>query len=327
MDRIDFVIPWVDGSDRAWIEERRKYRDDDTTDSVRYRDWGILRYYFRGVEKFAPWVGKVFFITWGHIPEWMNTDNEKLCIISHRDYIPAKYLPTFSSHTIELNLFRIKTLSNRFVYFNDDFFLIRPVMERDFFVGDKPCDMAVLYPGYVAGTDSEFDHILLNDAELFSRHFDINKLKKDSPDLWFNPVYGHHLIKNICMFPFPYFTGFMLIHQPQSIKKSTMKEVWQKEWETLDATSSRKFRSTSDVNQYVFRYWQLGKKDFHPINLMKRGRFFSLNDRLNYTEILNSGFKTITLNDSDPCIDYSVVKRKLIKAFQTILPEKSSFEL
>ena len=33
MDKIDFVIPWVDGNDPAWIAQRKKYlpdtRDDD----------------------------------------------------------------------------------------------------------------------------------------------------------------------------------------------------------------------------------------------------------------------------------------------------------
>lgn len=36
----------------------------------RYRDWGIFHYWFRGVEKFAPWVRKVYFVTWRHLPEW-----------------------------------------------------------------------------------------------------------------------------------------------------------------------------------------------------------------------------------------------------------------
>lgn len=35
---------------------------------IRYRDWENLKYWFRGVETFAPWVNKVYFITYGHIP-------------------------------------------------------------------------------------------------------------------------------------------------------------------------------------------------------------------------------------------------------------------
>ncbi len=46
---IDFVIPWVDGSDPEWIAEFNKYapkekrRKTDASEQ-RYRDYGLLRY-------------------------------------------------------------------------------------------------------------------------------------------------------------------------------------------------------------------------------------------------------------------------------------------
>ena len=103
---IDFVIPWVDGSDPAWQKERdakaaqlgSMERCDNR--SERYRDWDNLRYWFRGVEKFAPWVHKIYFVTWGHLPEWLDVQHPKLVIVRHEDYIPKEYLPTFNSHTI-----------------------------------------------------------------------------------------------------------------------------------------------------------------------------------------------------------------------------------
>lgn len=126
MDKIDFVLPWVDGSDSAWIKQRNEYlgiKNDQTQDS-RFRDWENLQYWFRGVEKFAPWVNHIYFVTWGHIPSWLNTDHPKLTVVKHEDYIPKQYLPTFSSHPIELNMHRIRGLSEQFVYFNDDTFII-----------------------------------------------------------------------------------------------------------------------------------------------------------------------------------------------------------
>ena len=105
---IDIVIPWVDSSDPNWRKEKMNYDTDDslTTDNreIRYRDWGNLKYIFRGIEKYAPWVRKVHFITYGHLPKWLNVDNTRINIVKHSDYIPAEYLPTFSSHVIELNL-------------------------------------------------------------------------------------------------------------------------------------------------------------------------------------------------------------------------------
>lgn len=69
---IDFVVPWVDGSDPSWQAEIKKYKGDETlfsdTTDKRYRDWGLFKYWFRGVEKYAPWVNKVHLITCGHYP-------------------------------------------------------------------------------------------------------------------------------------------------------------------------------------------------------------------------------------------------------------------
>ena len=77
---IDFVMIWVDGNDPEWRKEKSKYDGKVVTASnseVRYRDWDNLQYWFRGVEKFAPWVNKIHFVTWGHLPEWLDTTNPK----------------------------------------------------------------------------------------------------------------------------------------------------------------------------------------------------------------------------------------------------------
>ena len=55
--------------------------------------------------------------------------------MNHRDFIPAEYLPTFNSNTIELNIHRIEGLADRFVLFNDDTFLTRGCRPEDFFAG------------------------------------------------------------------------------------------------------------------------------------------------------------------------------------------------
>ena len=101
---IDIVIPWVDPNDPAWQAEKRKYHDPGNEEAdareIRYRDWDNLKYVFRSIEKCAPWVRKVHFITCGQIPEWMNVNNPKLHLVNHTDYIPAEYLTTFSSQVI-----------------------------------------------------------------------------------------------------------------------------------------------------------------------------------------------------------------------------------
>ena len=115
-EKIDIVILWVDGNDPKWQKEKNKYLETKGDSKVnRFRDFDNLQYLFRGIEKYADWVNKVFFITWGHLPEWLNEKNEKLEIINHEDFIPKEYLPTFNSNVIEMNLHRIKNLSSHFI--------------------------------------------------------------------------------------------------------------------------------------------------------------------------------------------------------------------
>ena len=146
MGKIDFVITWVDGNDPCWIAEKQKWErsagflhEDDANSDCGYRpDYDMLRYWFRAVELFAPWVNKVFFVTCGQKPEWLNETCPKLKLVNHEDYIPSEYLPTFNSGVIELNYHRINDLSEYFVLFNDDMFLLQPLDEDYFFKSGKP---------------------------------------------------------------------------------------------------------------------------------------------------------------------------------------------
>ena len=138
--KIDFVITWVDGSDPVWDMQRQEtlrkqgiFVDESLDNSTaRYRDWDILKYWFRGVETFAPWSTKFILLTYGHLPKWLKKEHPKLHIVRHEDFIPAEFLPTFSSHPIEWNFHRIEWLTENFVYFNDDMFLIKKFLRKIF---------------------------------------------------------------------------------------------------------------------------------------------------------------------------------------------------
>ena len=95
---IDFVVTWVDGNDPEWQNTRAKFLGNitsgDNSGENRYRDWDLMRYWFRGVEKFAPWVRKVYFVTCGQKPEWLNAECSKLVLVDHKDYMPEEALPT-----------------------------------------------------------------------------------------------------------------------------------------------------------------------------------------------------------------------------------------
>ena len=104
---IDFVITWVDDKDSIWRAKKETYIEDGTSvgnTEVRYRDWDLMRYWFRGVEKNAPWVRNIFFVTDNQKPEWLRLEHPKLKWIKHTDFIPDEYLPTFNANAIEWNL-------------------------------------------------------------------------------------------------------------------------------------------------------------------------------------------------------------------------------
>lgn len=264
---VDIVIPWVDGSDPQWQAVRRDYRPQANMDSsdARYREWDLFRYWFRSAEQYAPWVRKIHLVTWGHLPEWLNTENPRLHIVRHQDFIPREYLPTFSSHTIELNMHRIPGLSDCFIYFNDDVYLMKPMHREDFFVGGTPVDSAVM--GIIKNTDpSNFmPYIMLNEMALINSRFSKRAVIRENPGKWFSPRYGlRGLLMNLYLLPWPDFTGLRNFHSCPAYRRETLEQVWQTFPNALHSTCLRKFRGREDVNQYLFRYWQLAVGNFIP---------------------------------------------------------------
>ncbi len=331
-DRIDFVVPWVDGQDPAWIEQIKRYEADSREDvkEERFRDWDNLRYWFRGVEKFAPWVGRIHFITWGHVPVWLNTANPKLHIVRHEDYMPEEIRPVFSSHPIELLMHRIEGLSERFVYFNDDIFLIDKVPETFFFQDGLPCDMLAFQPVVANPDNPVMSHIYLNNSLVLSRHFDKRANVKGQPGKYFKAGYPPlYFFYNLLELAFPLITGFYTVHGPSPFLKSTFEEVWEKEGELLRQTCRHRFRSEEDVNQYLFREWQKLSGNFRPRNVTRRFRYFNVEDHnpALLLAIRKQRADIICINDANRKIDFDRAKAEIIEAFEAILPEASSYEI
>lgn len=335
---IDVVIPWVDDSDPAWRAEKQRYSPEKGPASddgeARYRDWGTLKYVFRGIEKFMPWVNRVYFVTCGHVPEWLNLDAPKLVHVRHADYMPAEYLPTFSSHPIELNLHRIESLSEHFVYFNDDIYVTRPTDATSFFRAGRPVHPNELRPVSSASGDEVFPHIFLNNVMTINAYFDLKELIRQNPGKWFSPR-THSLktiYKNLFFSRYHYMPGLVSGHTPVPILKSTIEKMWELEYDKLDQTSRRKFRDIRDVSQFLFRYWQISTDLFVPIKGEDVGKCFPITAK-NADEICREIKKqhchTICLNDigqpEDPA-EFEEVKNKLLEALNHILPEKSGFE-
>lgn len=329
---IDFVITWVDGADCKWQKEKAAYKPEGEADDrpERYRDWEIMQFWFRGIEKYAPWVRKVHFVTWGHVPPWLNLKHPKLHIVNHKDFIPEEYLPTFNTNAIELNLHRIPGLSEHFIYFNDDFFLVNDVRPDDFFIDGKPRDMLAFQPIVANPKNEVMSHMYLNNTLALGRHFNKRGNVKKQPGKYFHIGYPPlYFFYNLLELFFPLYTGFYTVHDAYVFCKSTFTDVWEKEGKVLHDTSCHRFRSSEDVTLYLFREWQKLTGNFVPKNITGRFGYYNLgqnNEKL-FKDIRKQHHKIICINDANEQIDFVSIKKELQDAFGSILPEKSSFEI
>lgn len=354
MDSIDFVIPWVDGSDPVWQEQFYTYRklytpaiateaqsgDDiskyttehatpncrDDSSEERYRDWDIIRYWFRSVEKFAPWVNRIHFVTYGHLPSWLDVSHPKLNIVNHGDFIPPQYLPTFSSCPIETNIHRIEGLANQFVYFNDDMLFCRQVEPERFFKGGLPRDMARLN----VIRDERIDHNILECVRIINRRHRPKGAILRNAGKWFNYRYSiGDMVKTFTLLPWSFYPGFRDSHAPQPFLKDTFDTLWAEEQEALDASCRNRFRTLTDLPQWLMRYEQLATGQFAPVAMRDMGLSKLTDDNSSeIAEMILSGiYSVLCINDNNEIKNTEQVRKSLLEACHALLPNKSAYEL
>lgn len=335
--QIDFVVTWLDPLDAEWQKSLAAYRPQTKGDAseARFRDMNIFRYWFRAVELYAPWVRKVFLITNGKFPDWINREHPKLVLVRHEDYMPKELLPTFNSCAIELHMHKIKGLSEHFVYFNDDIILNAPVVPDYFFKDGLPCDNnKETYLNVPIYTEKDRFGIYLSmmaNIGIINRHFRRWDTVRQSPKRWFGLHLGAKgLIMSLLLARQRFFIGFSNYHLEQAYLKSVFDEIWEKEPDFMQESCSR-FREEVTANPYIFRYWQLVTNRFHPMK--KNGHFFFLTERatIDHIEqvIAGSRCNSICLNDTALCSDddYEYIKDRLQQIFQNKYPRPSTFEL
>jgi len=220
---IDVVYTWVDGDAsapalRALLnQESAPVLKGAATDN-RFRSIGELQYSLRSLHTYAPWVRRVFLVTDGKTPPWLNVNCPKLRLVNHAEiFEDSSALPTFNSHAIELNLHRIPGLGPAFLYFNDDFFLGQPVDSGDFLSADGV--QSIFF------TDWEIPRGKTEQAHDRAYEFTLQLLDR---------AYGSRPRK-------------MLAHVPQLYRVDVLEkicELWQAE---VKSTFGNRFRSGCDV--------------------------------------------------------------------------------
>ena len=342
MERIDIVIPWVDGNDPKWLVEKQKYERGDARESISLSedangsfrfsaDMELLRFWFRSVEQFAPWVNKVHFVTCNQKPDWLNEAHPKLHLVNHTDYIPMFFLPTFNVNTIEMNFHRINELSEQFVYFNDDTFLLQPIQPEFYFRNGNPVLQSDLRYNERVGYNN-WSRLVFNDYCLVNGSFDVGKSIWENRKKWFSvsKLGFKRARKNyICFLANKTIPVSTFGHVPSAHLKSTFEEIWEKHPEVMENTCLHKFRSDDQVNQWLAIAWNLAKGCFYPANGKTRGRIYNISTKnINEVEAAIKGqlYPQVCLNDSERNDNPERCSQIIMEAFGEILPDKSSFE-
>ncbi len=142
---IDLVYLWVNGEDEQWAAKRNYWLQRCggqsaskavETGDCRYVQHDELKYSLRSVELYAPWIRRIFIVTDGQTPDWLDTSHPKIRIVSHSEIMPPDALPCFNSGAIEYCVQNIADLSEYYLLSNDDMYFCRGVSESFFFGKD-----------------------------------------------------------------------------------------------------------------------------------------------------------------------------------------------
>ncbi len=224
---VDVVYTWVNSEDENWKKMILEYKSEEELDFDRYQNFDELKYSLRSIDKHIPWVNNIYIVTNCAKPSWLD-ENSKIHWIWHEDIFPnSDYLPTFSSHAIESCLHKINGLSEYFLYFNDDVFLMKNMEKTDFFKAND-CSISFM-ESYGAGfyprevDDESYINAALNGKRLLEEKFNIS------------PVQFHK-------------------HVPHVLRKSILEEMEEAFEESYKVVRLNKFREKTDISTISFLY-------------------------------------------------------------------------
>lgn len=310
---VDIVVTYVNERDKEWQDnfnywKEKEIKEGKTTPTNRQafgkertREWDAFKYWFRGIEENCPWINKVFLIVQNknHIPEWLDTNNPKLRVVYHDEYIPKDLLPTFNAMTIGMYVSNINDLSENYIMSDDDFYFLNPIKEDRFFIEGKPVhlDNKIPYKAYggdlLTGSDNVFYRILNN-------------------NLNFNAKFGKQV-------------KYGFYHLPEARLKSFEQDILKKyEKEIKQHNLPSKFRSSNNLCPTI--YCDLLKIKDKAIlgNPYENSSYCTLKSDVDFNQYKDKYM--VCFNDTEQLDDYEKTKEKMIEFLESKLPKKSSFE-
>lgn len=307
---IDLVYLWVDGNDPVWLKKKEAaIGKSDSRSAVncdgRFADNEELRYSLRSVEKYAPWIRRIFIVTDSQVPSWLDTSNEKIRVIDHREILPPEVLPTFNSVVIEHALHRIPDLSEWFLYANDDMFFNRPVSPSDFFTAEglpvmrmnrRPLRKFTLwFKEKVQGrTLSNYNLTIQNAARLVEQRF--------------GRYYGAKTHHNI-----------------DAYRKSDYAETYELFRDRIEPTLANRERSADDIQRNIYSYTPLALGHARLKYVGSRESFkFHIDNPKHYDKLAALNPMLFCLNDSEYATQAD--RQRVGEFLRQRFPNVSSFE-
>lgn len=309
---IDIVITYLNERDKQWQTSFNYWKDREIQEGKasisnrqafgkeRTREWDTLKYWFRGIENNCKWVNKVFLIVQNknHIPKWLDTNNPKLRIVYHNEYIPEQLLPTFNAMTIGMYVSNIKDLSENYIMCDDDFYFLNPIEENRFFKNNKP--------------------IHLNNRVKYSFYGDLT-----SSDNVFYKILNNNLIFETDITRLQIKYGFY--HLPDARKKSFEKRILTTYKNRIDkANSYSRFRNEHNLCPYMFNDLLKLCNEAELGNPYTNCAYCNLNSNVNFNDYWDKDI--VCFNDTERLDNYEITKKKLIDFLDRKFPNKSSFE-
>ena len=246
---IDAVIAWVDGSDPELIKRQQKYLKLEPKKNVpgahktRFNSLNEIKYCLISILKFAPYLRKIFVVTdqqdpniYPLVQKYFPKRVSDIHIVDHLEIFEGfeSFLPTFNSICISNMLWKIKGLSEQFIYFNDDVFIVRPTNPSTFFKNNKP----VLRGKWRL---PPYERILWDKTKYFFEKLFIGVEKEKTPSFQINQWNAAKLLG----FNFRF---FMSGHVPLALNKKKLQEFFTDNPEILKRNIGYRFRSYNQFN-------------------------------------------------------------------------------
>lgn len=318
---IDLVYLWCEDNsqrERQRNELKEKFGNKkginsfQTTNKGRFIDNNELKYSLRSVEKYAPWINKIYIVTDNQVPKWLNLNHPKIKIVDHKEIMPESARPSFNASAIETSLANIPNLSEHFLFSNDDMMFGDKVEPGDFFKDGKPIYILGVRLPFEIDTGDNYGFILKNGYDLVETKFAGKRKLRRKP---------HHNID-------PY-------------TKQNILNVNSEFRDEINQTMHSKFRDNRNIQRIIYAYYailtgngyykvQTGERlynlksklfgKFKPVSL-----YVSIHDIEQLPKKLEkNNYKLFCTNDNEFTTDCDRANYR--RVMEKIFPDKSAFE-